>query len=592
MRFIIHYFKIFYKYVGVKLILFAFLVCVATLIDGLGLSLVMPLLELGNDITPKSKYSEFIYGCFRYLNIEVSLISLVVFILLIFIFKALFKFTHEAIGAHILYKLQRKLRIDIVEMYKKMKYSFFVNTEIGYFNNIITTEIQTTIAAFGKYIIMMARTATLIVYLFYAFLFSWQVSLMTILTGGIIYFLFFPLTLKVRKISKILVKSHGSLQNAFIQFILNFKYLKATSNFENPSKSLRHEIEKQQKEGFKLTLLEKITPTSLELVAMMLFSIAVIYLTAIQGQNIASIMVTMLFLYRMMLRLPEFQTSFQGFMAQTGAVDAVEEAKSILAKNLEIDKGKDIKGFSSQLTLQNLHFSFGNTQILSNINMKIPRNHTIGVVGESGSGKSTLLDIITGLMNPQSGKVMIDGMDYKDLSKVSLRRLFGYITQEPVVFNDTIFNNVTLWSGKDDDSQCMDRVEKACQIAHCLDFIHRTEKGYSTIVGDRGIKLSGGQCQRLGIARELFRDPEIIIFDEATSSLDSKSENLIQKSVNDLMGQKTMIIIAHRLSTVKKCDYIYVIDNGRILQEGTWDNLIIDSNSLFLKMCQLQGIKN
>ena len=201
------------------------------------------------------------------------------------------------------------------------------------------------------------------------------------------------------------------------------------------------------------------------------------------------------------------------------------------------------------------------------------------------------MDLITGLLNPQSGKIEIDGMDYESLNKESLRRLFGYITQEPVIFNDTIFNNITLWSGDDTDNECLKRVEKSCQIANCSDFINGTDHGYNTIVGDRGIKLSGGQNQRLAIAREIYRETQITIFDEATSSLDTKSENLIQGSIDNLIGRQTIIIIAHRLSTIRNCNYIYVLDKGRIVQEGTWNGLITDSNSLFVRMCKLQGIK-
>ena len=183
-------------------------------------------------------------------------------------------------------------------------------------------------------------------------------------------------------------------------------------------------------------------------------------------------------------------------------------------------------------------------------------------------------------------------MNYDSLNKKSLQHLFGYITQEPVEFNDTIFNNITLWEGDASNSECLKRVEKSCQIANCLDFINDTDLGYNTIVGDRGIKLSGGQNQRLAIAREIYRDTQITIFDEATSSLDSKSENMIQLSIDNLMGKQTMIIIAHRLSTIKNCDYIYVLDKGKVVQEGNWNNLISDPNSIFAEMCQSQGIAN
>jgi subfamily B ATP-binding cassette protein MsbA len=590
MSFIIYYFKVFYRYTGIKLFLFILLVLITTLIDGFALSITLPILEFGNDIAQRSSYSNFIYSFLETLGIRISIISLVIFIVIIFAAKGLIKFTQEAIGSNILYQLQHRLRTDIIELYRKMKYSYFIKTEIGYFNNIITTEIGTTVSAFRKYTTMIAKSVMILSYLFYCFLFSWEICLMAIVAACFIYFLFRPLTLKVRKLSKILVESHTDLQNGFIQFILNFKYLKATSNFEEPTKKIRFEIDRQRKKGFILTLFENFTPISLELVAMILFSLGVIFLIEIKGFSIGSILVMLLFLHRSMLRLPEFQSSLQAFMAQTGSVDVVEEARSILVRNTEKEKGKDIIEFSSGISLQQVNFSFENTHILHDINIKIPHNSTIGIVGKSGSGKTTLLDLITGLLISQSGRIEIDGKEYNDLNLISLRNLFGYITQEPIIFNDSIFNNVTLWSSDENDPNELLKVESICKIAHCSDFIKKTEQGYSTIVGDRGIKLSGGQCQRIAIARELFRNSEIIIFDEATSSLDSRGEKTIQDSINKLIGQKTLIIIAHRLSTVRNCNHIYVIDDGRVVQSGSWDDLINDSNSMFVEMCQLQGI--
>ena len=158
------------------------------------------------------------------------------------------------------------------------------------------------------------------------------------------------------------------------------------------------------------------------------------------------------------------------------------------------------------------------------------------------------------------------------------------------MFNDTIINNITLWEEEKENRNLLDKVIKACEMANCHDFIHQTEHGYNSIVGDKGIKLSGGQRQRLAIARELYRSPELIFFDEATSSLDSESEQLIQKSLNNIKGKKTILIIAHRLTTIKTCDNIYVMDKGKIIEEGTWDYLINLPNSKFSQMCALQGI--
>ena len=548
-------------------------------------------MDYGSDEIHRSKYSKFIYQLLESINIEVSLTSLVIVVFFVFLFKAVIKFTQEVIGANITQNLTKELRNDLVTKYRQMQYTFFINTEIGYFNNIISVEVTKFIGAFKRYIILIATVIQILIYLCYSFLFSWEVSVMSIISGIIIYILYNPLLKRVSILSKIIVRTNARLQNAFIQFILNYKYLKATSNFKNPVKNLTHQIEMLKTKGFKQSVIEIITPVSLEPISILIFSGGLLFLVEYQGREISTIMVTLLFLYRTMIRLPLIQSYMQRFMSLSASVDVVENAIKNLRENIETNGGKKIKGFYSGISLHNVNFSFGDKQILYDICINIPKNHIIGIVGESGSGKTTLVDMITGLLVPNSGTIKIDEIDYNSINKGLLRRLFGYITQEPIIFNDTIFNNITLWSGKYDDVECLNKVNQACQIANCTDFIKQTEHGYNTIVGDRGIKLSGGQNQRLAIAREIYRDTQITIFDEATSSLDSKSEGLIQRSVNNLVGSKTMIIIAHRLTTIRNCDYIYVMNKGRIVQKGIWDDLVSDSNSSFAKMCELQNIQ-
>ena len=208
----------------------------------------------------------------------------------------------------------------------------------------------------------------------------------------------------------------------------------------------------------------------------------------------------------------------------------------------------------------------------------------------SGAGKTTIFDILSGLISPQSGKVIFDGTDYSDLDFLSLRKLLGYVTQDPVIINDTIANNISFWECDYREEICKAKVEKAAKLAKCESFIKETENGYEAVIGDKGVKLSGGQRQRISIARELFKEPEIIIFDEATSSLDSESELLIQNSINSIMGKCTIIIIAHRLSTIKKCDYIYVLKEGKLIEDGTFDRLYKNKDSAFSKMCTAQNL--
>jgi subfamily B ATP-binding cassette protein MsbA len=326
----------------------------------------------------------------------------------------------------------------------------------------------------------------------------------------------------------------------------------------------------------------------IEPISILLLSGLVLYYVGFMGKSIAEILVLMIFFYKAFSYVFRFHVEWQTFNAGLGGVEVIRKAGRDLDKNIERSGTRIVANINSGVELKDVNYSYDSRQVLFNINMNIPRNKSIGIVGESGAGKTTMFDIITGLLKPQSGKISIDGIDYSELELSSLRNIIGYVTQEPVIFNDTIANNMSFWECDSQKDICRKRIENAAILANCDKFINETENGYDTVIGDKGIKLSVGQRQRIAIARELFKEPEIMILDEATSALDTESEMLIQQSINSLKGDRTIVVIAHRLSTVRNCDCIYVLKAGRIVEEGSFDELYGDKNSRFYSMCQAQ----
>ena len=230
-----------------------------------------------------------------------------------------------------------------------------------------------------------------------------------------------------------------------------------------------------------------------------------------------------------------------------------------------------VEGFQDAIRFDNVHFSYdGNREILKGVDLTIPRGKMIAIVGESGAGKSTLVDLIPRFWDVTSGRITLDGKDIRDLSIKDLRALMGNVNQDPILFNDTIFNNIAF--GVENATE--EAVIEAAKIANAHDFIMDKEQGYQTNIGDRGSKLSGGQRQRLSIARAILKNPPILILDEATASLDTESERLVQDALDRLMSTRTTIAIAHRLSTIKNADEIIVIHEGRIVERGRHDQLI------------------
>jgi subfamily B ATP-binding cassette protein MsbA len=248
--------------------------------------------------------------------------------------------------------------------------------------------------------------------------------------------------------------------------------------------------------------------------------------------------------------------------------------------------GKQLESFKNAIEFRNVSFSYNEHVILKNINLIVPKGKTIALVGSSGAGKSTLADLVPRFHDVTSGELLIDGINIKDYSVKSIREKISIVTQEPVLFNDTIANNISL--GKQDAS--LQQIEGAAKIANAYNFISKKEDGFDNNIGDRGSKLSGGERQRLTIARAVLKNPPILILDEATSSLDTESERLVQDAINNMMQNRTSIVIAHRLSTIRNADEIIVLQNGSIVERGTHDSLIA-KDGFYNKLVQMQEVK-
>lgn len=266
-----------------------------------------------------------------------------------------------------------------------------------------------------------------------------------------------------------------------------------------------------------------------------------------------------------------------------------ERILEILDKPVEIEDKPDavpLTSFNDKVEFINVSFQYNEKPVLKNINLVIEKGKTIALVGPSGVGKSTIADLIPRFYEVTSGEILIDGKNVKDYKMESLRSSMSFVTQDIILFNDTIFNNIAL--GRPDATE--EEVIQAARIANAHDFIMQTEHGYQTNIGDRGIRLSGGQRQRLSIARAVFKNPAILILDEATSALDTESEKSVQDALNNLMAGRTTLVIAHRLSTIKEADEIIIMQDGCIVERGHHDELIQIEEGIYRRLTSLQRI--
>ena len=279
----------------------------------------------------------------------------------------------------------------------------------------------------------------------------------------------------------------------------------------------------------------------------------------------------MVILYSVINPLKEFSKASYAIpkgLASMERINKILEADNSIQEPVQPAK---LDGFREKISFRDVSFRYNDSrQILFDIDLDIEKGKTIAIVGESGAGKSTLVDLIPRFYDPSKGKITIDGTDIRNLRSADLRSMMGIVNQEPILFNDTIFNNIAF--GVEDAT--MEQVVEAAKVANAHEFIMEKEEGYQTNIGDRGVKLSGGQRQRLSIARAILKNPPILILDEATASLDTESERIVQEALDHLMSTRTTIAIAHRLSTIKNADEIIVMKEGRIVERGRHDELL------------------
>jgi len=279
-------------------------------------------------------------------------------------------------------------------------------------------------------------------------------------------------------------------------------------------------------------------------------------------------------------------TAFYNAQRGSAAIQRIEEILQAPILVTDEPNARELTSFNHSIEFRNVNFSYNETPILKNINLTIEKGKTIALVGSSGAGKSSLADLIPRFHDVSGGEILIDGINIKAYSLHSIRALMGIVTQEPILFNDTIAGNIALGVSNANQKD----IEQAAIVANALDFIRKKEDGFETNIGDRGSKLSGGERQRVTIARAVLKNPPILILDEATSSLDTESERLVQDAINNMMQNRTSIVIAHRLSTIRHANEIIVLQKGEIAERGTHDELL-SKGGIYKKLVDMQEVK-
>ncbi|MBD1392885.1 ABC transporter ATP-binding protein [Mucilaginibacter glaciei] len=494
-------------------------------------------------------------------------------------------------------RIMENLRVHTLLKLRKAVFDNVMNLHLGYFNNERKGDILTKVAS-DVQVVQYSVTSTLqvvfkepfqlIAFLVALFVFSVKLTLISLLVIPISGFIISRIVKRLKSQAIAGQESYSNMISYLDEALSGIRIVKAFNATEFTKDRFNEENVRYSNISRGIARRQQLASPVSESLSISMVAVILLYggymifnktSTLSPGDFVAYIALFSQLMRPAKAITDSFSNIHSGIAAGERVLSLIDEKPMVTdAQNAIV-----LTGFNHAITLDNVTFSYGDKAILSNINITVPKGKTVALVGPSGGGKSTLMDLIPRFMDPQAGSISVDGQDIRNVTAYSLRSLMGVVNQESVLFNDTIYNNIAF--GKKNVKP--EDVESAARIANAHNFILETDKGYQTNVGDRGTKLSGGQRQRICIARAVLDNPPIMLLDEATSALDTESEKLVQNALNNLMKNRTSLIIAHRLSTIQSADIIIVLENGKVAEQGSHQQLLAN-NGLYRKLIDMQ----
>ncbi len=559
----------------------------------MGLSMFIPLLQAVSQETnisqnPSLGHLKFLTDFIQAAGFNLTITSVLIALVLLFISKGLMRYWQLTYYAGMRQYFIKKVRGNLIDHLQNLSFSAFLKMDAGKIHNTLTVEVQRLFQTMRFYFDAAQSIVMLLTYMILAFLANYQFAVLVGIGAFLSNFLYRKIYAATKKAS-IALSRKGSDFNSFIsQTTLHFKYLKSTNTFEKLAAKLKTVINDSEFLNRRIGKKNAITTSVKEPMIVIIVTLVILIQINWMAASIHSIILSLLLFYRALSFLVSIQNHWQGFIENIGGMNAVAETTEEMAALKEISGGIKFETIRKHIILRDVDLHFDTMQVLHSVNIIIPRKQTIALIGETGSGKTTIANLIAGLIKPGKGEIFIDGVSLSSMDLDSYRSQIGYISQESVIFNDSIFNNVTFW--EEPTPENIKKFKEVTAIALLTNFIESQPLKEESPLGDNGLLISGGQRQRISIARELYKNTEILIFDEATSALDSETEKAIQENIEKLYGNFTLILIAHRLSTIKKADKIYLLEEGRISDSGSFEEMM-QTSSRFKKMVALQGLQ-
>ena len=512
-----------------------------------------------------------------------SLQTVVLIILAAITLKNLFVWLSGQLGASLQELVTRDLRDTVYRHLVQLPLAYFQRTKTGQVVTRILTDTAQTKALVTELITRSLQSAaTVVVSIIVLLTLSWKLTLVSLVLAPVLVGALQPILKKLRKRHRRLSNEYGEMTSIVQEAVSGIRLVKATgaevhetARFTDASGRYAKAMTRVSALGALSQPLTEVAGTAIAVMVLWIGARQVLVDQTLDGGELIMFLVVVLRMLQPLKQLSQVPATAQASMASAERLfEVLDEATEARA-----DTGtQTVTGLTEGVRFEDVSFTYGDDVVLRDVSFDAPKGGIVALVGASGAGKSTLVDLVPRFNAPTAGRILLDGIDLQDVTLTSLRRLTGIVSQDTVLFNDTVRSNIAFGApGVYSQAQ----VEAAARAANAHQFIVELPQGYDTVLGERGTRLSGGQRQRIAIARALLSDPPILILDEATSALDTESERLVQEAIDHLLAGRTVFVIAHRLSTVENAHQILVLDRGRIIERGTHDALIAQRGAYY-----------
>jgi ABC-type multidrug transport system fused ATPase/permease subunit len=585
--------KVFYRAFGkykTRLSTLIFLGFLSSFVEAIGIAAVIPVFSFltgaGQGTDPISRSIENVFLMF---NIPFSFAYVLVLIIALFIVRAVILLTANYMRIKICAEYEEEVRDDLFKKTLQANWPFLLKQKLGHLETILKVNVGQGQGALHTISMIIGIATGLLMYSIVALTISPFVTVSTVVLGAFLFVVFWPLMEKTRKFSKDIELVYRNMAHHINENILGMKVVKAAqANVPVIARGKKHFMDMKDLR-IKINFF-RLIPISLMQPIGIIFIVAIFVVSyKYFAFNLAAFAAVIYLVQRIFVYIEQLQGQLHALNESAPFVEEMLSYSASVIHNREKTTGSSMLPFERDIKFSGVSFTYegGRSEtILDDVSFTIKRGNMVGIIGPSGSGKTTVVDLLLRLFVPTSGTITVDGEDVTSIDMSGWRNAIGYVSQDSFLLNDTIANNIRFY----DESITEGEIRKASDMAELHDFIGSLPDGIDTVVGERGVMLSGGQRQRIVIARVLARKPQILIFDEATSSLDNETEKQIQKVIEGLRGTLTVIVIAHRLSTIKNADTLIALEKGKIVESGEPKMLLADKSSYFYKIQSLDSV--